>query len=63
MIKSKCTKLDCFFRVGDTCCNLCAVGDDTCDLYWPADKAATTEEEDIHRPEPAHSKNFQAVTG
>tara|TARA_B100000315_G_C14285284_1_gene454922 strand:+ start:299 stop:469 length:171 start_codon:yes stop_codon:yes gene_type:complete len=36
-MKTDCTKLDCFFRVGETCCNLCAVPDDSCPLYFPAE--------------------------
>ena len=38
MMKTDCTKLDCFFRVGDMCCNLCAIPDDSCNLYFRAEQ-------------------------
>ncbi len=48
MIKTECSKKDCFFRLGDMCCNLCAPGNDSCSLYWVAD---SNKQDDVYGPD------------
>lgn len=43
MVKTECSRQDCYFRVGEMCCNLCAKGENPCDLYWPAMTDAETD--------------------
>ncbi len=48
MIKTECSKKDCFFRLEDMCCNLCAPGNDSCSLYWVAD---SNKQDDVYSPD------------
>ncbi|OHC75648.1 MAG: hypothetical protein A3G18_00370 [Rhodospirillales bacterium RIFCSPLOWO2_12_FULL_58_28] len=59
MMETICTKFDCFFRVKDMCCNLCAEGKDPCLLYWPADKKPEIKDEKAP-PSPAGAPSINS---